>query len=228
METISKEISVVIFSNHAMFREGLKLFLDAEPGLSVVGSTGDRNQIVDLVAELKPEILLFEMNALHLYPESSDLQFLRQLMSKGPTTRSILLTTSNDERQIVEALKLGVRGVVRKESSSSLLLKGMRSVMEGRYWIGRNTVCQLIKSFESLNAMLEDRSRLLDGRLSGRELQVIREIVAGSSNKDIAQTLSISEQAVKYHLTKIFGKTGMSSRMELARFVIRHQLVREA
>jgi two-component system, NarL family, nitrate/nitrite response regulator NarL len=228
VESISEQISVLIFSKHAMFRDGLKLVLDDESGFNVVGSTGDRDQAVHLVVQLRPDLLLFEMNTLHLYPAGSDLEFLRQLMSKGNNLKSVLLTTSNEEKQIVEALKLGVRGVIRKEAGTSLLFKCMYSVLDGRYWIGRGTICELIKSFESLNAMLEHRSNFLNGQLSGRELQVIKEIVSGSSNRDIAQSLSISEQGVKYHLTKIFSKTGMSSRMELARFVIRHQLVREA
>jgi two-component system, NarL family, nitrate/nitrite response regulator NarL len=228
MESIARQIRILILSNHAMFREGLKRLLDAEPDFSVVGSTSDGEEAVALVFGLKPDILLFDVSSTQPHPEDSGFQILRHLALKERNARPILLTASSDEGQIVEALKFGVRGVLRKEANAPLLFKCIRSVMEGGYWISRNTICELVKSFESLTAMLEHRSKLLDGRLSRRELQVIKEIVSGSSNRDIARRLSISEQTVKYHLTNIFGKTGMSSRMELARFVIRHQLVREA
>jgi two-component system, NarL family, nitrate/nitrite response regulator NarL len=228
MKSPEQLICVLILSRHAMFRDGLKLLLEAEAGFSIVGATGDEDLAVKLAVELKPDILLFDINSLPLHSANSDSQFLRQIAFKAGNVRTILLTASDDEAPIIEALSFGVRGVIRKEAGISLLFKCIRSVKEGEYWISHNTTCELVKSLESLNAKLEQRSKLLNCRLSERELQVITEVVLGSANKDIAQALSISEQAVKYHFTNIFSKTGISSRMELARFAIRHQLVREA
>jgi len=228
MKSPERRISVLILSHHAMFRDGLKLLLETEAGFSVVGATGDEELAVKFAVELKPDILLFDVNSLPLHSANSDSQVLRQIAFNAGNVRTILLTASDDEAPIVEALKFGVRGVVHKEASVPLLFKCIRSVKEGGYWIGHNTTCELIKSLESLNSKLEQWPKLLNCRLSERELQVIKEVVLGSANKDIAQTLSISEQAVKYHLTNIFSKIGISGRMELARFAIRHQLVREA
>lgn len=227
MEAIAQQIRILILSNHEIFRYGLRRLLEAEPGFSVVADTNNGDQAMNFVLELKPDILLLDVSSLQPPAKISGLEALRSIASKGHNTRPILLHASNDEGQIVEALKLGVRGVVRKETGSALLFKCIRSVMEGGYWISRSTTCELVRSLESLNDKLEHRAKLQDWRLSGRELQVIREILSGSSNKDIARKLSISEQAVKYHLTNIYGKTGMPGRMELARFVIRHKLVQE-
>jgi two-component system, NarL family, nitrate/nitrite response regulator NarL len=228
MKNLEQPIRILVLSSQAMFRDGLSRLLDAEDGFKVVGDSGDEDQAVKLAAELKPDILLFDVNSLQLHSDGSDFQVLRRFVSNAEKMHPILLTTSDDEEQIVEALRFGVRGVVRSDSSLTLLFKCIRSVHEGGYWISHNTTCELIKSLESLNSKLEHWSKLLNYRLSERELQVIKEIVTGSANKDIAQKLSISEQAVKYHLTNIFCKTGISGRMELARFAIRHQLVREA
>jgi two-component system, NarL family, nitrate/nitrite response regulator NarL len=218
----------LILSRHAMFRDGLKFLLNAEAGFSVIGATGDEDLAVEFAVELKPDILLFDANSLPLHSANSDSQGLRRIALKAGSVRTILLTTSDDEAPIIETLIFGVRGVIRKEAGVQLLFKCIRSVNEGEYWISHNMTCELVKSLESLNSKLEQRSKLLNCRLSERELQVIKEVVLGSANKDIAQALSISEQAVKYHFTNIFNKTGISGRLELARFAIRHQLVREA
>jgi DNA-binding NarL/FixJ family response regulator len=221
------QIRILIFSRHVMFREGLKRMLEEERDFSVMAMTDDEEQAVNLVVDLEPDILLIDGSCLKSRSAGSGLNVLNRLASKKLTVRSILLNTS-DDGQIIETLKYGVRGEIRKEAAASLLFKCIRSVMEGGYWIGHDTTCELIKSLEFLNTKLENWSKFMDCRLSGRELQVVKEIASGGSNKDIAQKLLISEQAVKYHLTNIFNKTGLSSRMELARFVIRHQLIREA
>jgi two-component system, NarL family, nitrate/nitrite response regulator NarL len=228
MNSPAKRIRILVFSNHAMFRNGLKLILEAETGFSVVGVTGGSDHAVKLAVELEPDIVLFDVNHRQLHSTDADLQVLRQLASKAGKARTILLCAFDEASPVVESLKFGVRGVVRREASVPLLFKCIRSVMDGVYWISHDTTCELIKSLESLNSRLENWSKLLNCRLSERELQVIKEIISGSSNKDIARELSISEQAVKYHLTNIFSKTGICGRMELARFAIRHQLVQGA
>ena len=228
MKSREQRICVLILSRHAMFRDGLKLLLEAEAGFSVAGATGDEDLAMKLAVELKPDVLLFDVNSLPPHSANSDSQVLRQIAFKAGNVRTILLTASDDEAPIIEALKFGVRGVVRKEADVLLLFKCIRSVKEGAYWISHSTTCELVKSLEFLNSRLEQWSKILNCRLSERELQVIKEVVLGGANKDIAQTLSISEQAVKYHLTNIYSKTGIPGRMQLARFAIRHQLVREA
>jgi two-component system, NarL family, nitrate/nitrite response regulator NarL len=227
IEGIARQIRILIVSRHAILCDGLKRLLDVEGDFNVVACTGVRNHAIDLVVELKPDILLYDVTGSDLPLADSDTQLLRQIARKKQDVRSILLTTSDDEAQIVSLLRLGVRGIVQKEAGQLLLAKCIRAVMMGGYWISRSATCELVKSLECLNAMLEQKSKLLECRLSGREMQVIGEVISGSSNKDIAKKLSISEQAVKYHLTKIYNKTGSSTRMKLARFAIRHQLVRE-
>jgi DNA-binding NarL/FixJ family response regulator len=223
----SENIRILIVSSHTMFRDGLKQILNAEPGFNVIADAGNKDQSEKLLDEQTPDVLLLDLNDSppHACP---NLQILECLGEKKWKILPILLIPSYDEEQIVEALKMGVRGIFRKQLGTSLLFKCIRSVMRGEYWMGHDVTCGLINSLKSLHKDKERGQEILGCGLSARELQVIQEIAFGSSNKDIAQTLSISEQAVKYRLSNIFRKTGISDRMELARFVIRHQLVREA
>jgi DNA-binding NarL/FixJ family response regulator len=228
MESIERKIQILVADNHAMFREGLRRLLEGEPDLHVVADTGDGDQVKDLAVDLKPDIVLLDVNNLRSRSGRSGMQILRGLTSATPNLRTILLTAAVDKCQMVETLKLGVCGVMRKKSGAALLFKCIRSVMAGGYWISRDATSELVRSFTSLNTRLEHGSKLLDCRFSRREFQVLRAIVDGYSNKDIANEMSVSEQAVKYHLTNIFRKAGVSGRMELARFTIDHRLVRES
>jgi DNA-binding NarL/FixJ family response regulator len=155
-------------------------------------------QRVKLVLDLKPDILLVDLNGLQPHSGGSRMQVLCELASKARNLRTILLLTAAiDKKQVVEALKLGARGVVRKEASTALLLKCISAVMVGGYWISRDAIAELVINLEFRNTLLEHRSKVLDCRLSRRELQAVRAIASGGSNKDIAQELIISEQAVE-------------------------------
>jgi len=128
---------------------------------------------------------------------------------------------------VVEALRLGARGVVLKESATAVLFKCIRTVMAGQYWIGNEAVADLVKLVREITASAPKRECPRNG-LTPRELQVISTIVVGYSNKEIAHKFSISEDTVKHHLTNIFDKLGISSRLELATYAISHHLVDNA
>ena len=140
--------------------------------------------------------------------------------------RTILLTGAIEKSQIIEALQLGVRGVVLKSSASDLLFKSIRRVRAGELWIGRETVTDVIGL---LCRPLEESfvPPAKDFGLSPREREIVAAIVAGYTNGEIAKSLKIGEQTVKHHLTNIFRKTEVSNRLELALFAINRRLVRE-
>jgi DNA-binding NarL/FixJ family response regulator len=131
----------------------------------------------------------------------------------------VLLTAAIESHQVLEAVRLGVRGVVQKDAATELLLKAIRTVMSGQYWVGREKVADIVELL---------RRPTPTGRknfgLTPRELEIVGTVVSGFSNRDIAQKLKVSEDTVKHHLTNIFNKTGVSSRLELALFAINHQL----
>ena len=221
MDKSPPTIRLLIADDHPIFRDGLRKLLEAEPGLRVVGEAADGDAAVKLARELKPDILLLDL----AMPRVPGLEALRELAGSKMPVRTILLTAAIERNQIVEALQLGARGVVLKESATELLLKSIRSVMAGQYWVGRESVTDLIRTLRDLMPPRGEEARPRTFGLTPRELEMISAIVAGYTNKDIAQKFSISEQTVKHHLTNIFDKLGLSNRLELALFAVNHRLV---
>jgi two-component system nitrate/nitrite response regulator NarL len=213
-------LRVLIADDHRMFRESLRTLLEMEDDLSVVGEAGDGDGAVKLTRELRPDILLLDLSM----PTMSGLEALKELTRASADTCIILLTAAIEKDQMVEAFQLGARGLVLKDSATALLVEAMRAVMTGQYWVGRESVSDLLKMLRD-NRSAGDAKPRKDFGLTPRELEIISAIVAASGNKEIAQTLGISEKTVKRHLTNIFDKLGVSNRLELALFALRHHLV---
>jgi two-component system nitrate/nitrite response regulator NarL len=221
MKTAPATVRVVIADDHPIFRDGLRRLLEAEPDLSVVGEAVDAEDAIRLARTLRPDILLLDV----AMPKVSGLEALDTLSKTKDAPRVILLTAAIDRADIVKALQLGARGVVLKDSATAVLLKAMRVVIEGGYWMGRESVSDLVVALRSVG-MPADRPETPPAfGLTQRELQVVGLIVEAAGNKKIAETLAISEKTVKHHLTNIFEKLGVSSRLELALFAARHHLM---
>ena len=214
-------IDIVISDDHALFREGLRKLLEAEPGMRIVGEAVDGEETVRVVCQLKPHVLLLDLSL----PKLSGLEVLGELGKLGLPTHAIMLTAAIDREQVVEALQLGVRGVVLKHSALQLLLKCIRCVNEGQYWVGQESVSDLIHAFRRMEPSHSAAGVRQNFGLSSRELEVIALIVAGYTNKDLARKLGISENTAKHHLTNIFDKLGVSNRLELVLYAVDHGLV---
>jgi two-component system nitrate/nitrite response regulator NarL len=223
MDEPSAAIDIVISDDHPIFREGLRKLLEAEPGLRVVGEAADGEETVKLVSQLKPKVLLLDISM----PRVTGLEALRELSRLGTQTYIVVLTAAIDKEQVVEVLQLGAHGILLKHSTLELLLKCVRCVSEGQYWVGQEGVSDLIQALRRTTpqSRVSDASR--DFGLTSREVQVIALIVAGYTNKDLARQLGISEHTVKHHLTNVFDKLGVSNRLELVLFAIDHHLITE-
>src|SRR2546425_11741843 len=139
----AQPIRILIADDHPIFRDGLRRLLEAEPDLKVVGESCDGAEAVKLVRQLRPDILLLDL----AMPRHPGLEELRE-MSSGAASNSvrvILLTAAAEKNQIVEALQLGARGIVMKDSATQLLLKSIHTVMAGEYWVGRESVSNLVQ-----------------------------------------------------------------------------------
>ena len=215
-----RPIRIVIADDHGVFREALETLLEAESDFRVVGTVGDGRDAVALVRELCPDILLLDV----AMPHVGGIETLRQITAGASPTRVILLTGAIDKADIVTAIQLGARGLVLKESGAAVLLKGIRGVMAGQYWIGREAVSDLIEVLRSLSPSGGDAPRK-DFGLTAREIDIIGAVVAAYGNKEIGERLQISEKTVKHHLTNIFDKLGVSNRLELALLAVHHRLV---
>jgi two-component system nitrate/nitrite response regulator NarL len=221
METKNSQTRrIVIADDHPIFRDGLKRLLESEPEFRVIGEACDGVEAVNLARQLKPEILLLDL----AMPRRHGLEALREMSSDSSPVRVILLTAAAEKDQIVEALQLGARGVVLKDSATQILLKSIRAVMNGEYWVGRESVSNLVQYLRTLvDSSNHDASKRKFG-LTPRELEVISAVVAGYANKEIAQHFKISEDTVKHHLSNIFDKLGVSTRLELALFAVNQSL----
>jgi two-component system nitrate/nitrite response regulator NarL len=218
----SHPIRIVIADDHPIFRDGLRRLLEAESDLKVIGEACDGAEAVQLARQLKPDILLLDL----AMPRHPGLEALRE-MSTGSgqnAVRVILLTAAAEKNQIVEALQLGARGVVMKDSATQLLLKSIHTVMSGEYWVGRESVSNLVQYLRTLVQSSGEEARQKKFGLTPRELEIVSAVVAGYSNKEIAEYFKISEDTVKHHLSNIFDKLGVSTRLELALFAVNQSL----
>lgn len=214
MDSAAKQIRILIADDHPMFRFGLRKFLEIQPEMKVVGEANSGTETLQLAAELKPDLLLLDL----AMPYTSGMETLRELASGSAPIRIVVLTASIEKSEMVEALQLGARGVILKETAAELLLKGIRSVMAGQYWVGHESVADLVDTLRGLlsAAPAPPEERAPQYGLTPREMEIVSSIVVGMTNREIAQKLGISELTVKHHLTSIFDKLRVSSRLELA------------
>jgi two-component system, NarL family, nitrate/nitrite response regulator NarL len=223
MDKRTSPIRIVIADDHPIFRDGLRRLLESEGDMKVIGEACDGNEAIKLASELKPDILLLDL----AMPHRTGLEALRDMntnTSAVGAVRIILLTAAVEKKQIVEALQLGARGVVLKDSATQLLLKSIHSVMAGEYWVGRDSVSNLVQYLRNLMQSTVEETKQKKFGLTPRELEIVAAVVAGYANREIAEYFKISEDTVKHHLSNIFDKLGVSTRLELALFAVNQGL----
>jgi two-component system, NarL family, nitrate/nitrite response regulator NarL len=213
----SRSIRIVIADDHPIFRDGLRRLLEAED-FKVIGEASDGAEAAKLARQLKPDILLLDLKM----PKHPGLEALRELSvpANSAPVRVILLTAAAEKGEIVEALQLGARGVVLKDSATQLLMTAIQTVMAGEYWVGRESVSNLVQYLHTLMQSTHGVARQRKFGLTPRELEIVSAVVAGYTNKEIAEYFRISEDTVKHHLSNSFDKVGVSTRLELALFAV--------
>jgi two-component system nitrate/nitrite response regulator NarL len=219
-ERTDRLIRIVLADDHPVVRIGVRNMLSSNPGFEVVGEAADGDEAITQTLELEPDILLLDVQM----PRLPGLEAMRAIMNGTPTVKIILLTSMISTQQIIEALQIGARGIVIKDALSDHLQTAVRTVVAGDYWIGGKRVVNLVSALHTLMQQAAVPTRKTYG-LTPRELEVVGCIVEGCSNRDIAKQFSLSEETVKRHLSNIFDKTGVSTRLELALFAIAHTLV---
>lgn len=210
-------VRIVTIDDHPIFRDGLRRLLEAETGLEVVAEGGSGADALRLVDAMKPDVLLLDL----ALPDMTGLDVLRKLNAQASKVRVVLLTASADKQQATDALMLGARGLVTKESATPLLYKCIRAVMAGEYWLGQGRLPDVIDALRELGTR---RQPTPAETLTGRELRIIAAIVEGGTNRQVAEQLGLSEQTVKNHLSIVYDKLGVSNRLELALYAIHHKL----
>src|SRR5260370_2521023 len=188
MDKRSHPIRIVIADDHPIFRDGLRRLLESEGDMKGVGEACDGREAVKLATEIKPDILLLDLAV----PLHTGLAALRELSTSGGAAgmvRIILLTAAVEKKQMVEALQLGARGVVLKDSATQLLLKSIHAVMAGEYWVGRDSVSNLVQYLRNLMQSTNEETKQKKFALTPRELEIVSAGDAGLRNPEIHQSL---------------------------------------
>lgn len=217
-------IRIVIIDDQIVFRNELAHLLSAQPDLKVAGSTDSASAAVDQIRNLAPDIVLLGWSA----SATRSQKIFAAVQDVKLTARVIMLASDEGKEDFVEAVKQGCCGIVPRQSSSELLIKSIRKVHAGEFWLDRLTTAEVIRRLarKSLNNNGSTRLGVRDqsAALSQREREIVALIAQGFKNKEMAERMFISEQTVKNHLHNIFDKLGVSDRLELALYAIHHRL----
>ena len=214
---------IILADDHQLFREAVRALLDDEGDLAVIAEAGTGEEAVALTLQHEPDILLLDV----AMPDKGGLTVLEQISAAATATRTriILVTGAIEEDELLRALHLGARGVVLKEAGAAELLESIRVVRGGEYFVGRECVSDLFTALRSRTVGSIARAQQTpDFGLTPRERQIVSAVANAFPNKEIAEKFVISEKTVKHHLTNIFNKVGVSSRLELALFAVHHGL----
>lgn len=224
----NNRIRILIADDHPIVRDGLRKLLSFEGDFEIVGEASNGQEAIKLVHSLRPDILLLDLRM----PELDGIATLHALQADPSTTKVIVITASDERTDYVQAMRLGSRGILLKQTSPDLITKSIRKVHAGEIWLDRETTAAVMDSFSNTpgatNANHAQPKPPLKSRdrspLSARELEIVQLVAQGYKNKEMAEKMFISEQTVKNHLHNIFDKLNVSDRLELALYAIHNNL----
>jgi DNA-binding NarL/FixJ family response regulator len=214
-------ISVLIVDDQDLVREGLRMLLEAEPDLSVAGEAGNGGQALAQARRLDPDVILMDVRM----PEMNGIEATTRLVQAGCRARVLMLTTFNLDEYVYHALKAGASGFLLKDASRERLTSAVRAAAAGETLLAPAITRRLIEDFcrgPAPGAAAGPSA----GRLSERELDVVRLVAQGLSNAEIAARLHLSEATVKSHIARILAKLGLRDRVQVAVFAYEHGIVR--
>ncbi len=214
---MSSNLRVLIIDDHTLFRDGLQSLLERH-NIDVIGSLGDGLEGIRLAQELKPDIILLDMRM----PSISGLDVLKQLQQNKFESPIAMLTTSNDERDLVEALRNGAKGYLLKDMEPDDVVAALREIVKGETVVAPN-LTQILARVVKGEPILESEPSPIDD-LTPREAEILSLLAEGQSNKVIARNLGISDGTVKLHVKAILRKLNIHSRVEAAVIAVEHGL----
>jgi two-component system NarL family response regulator len=216
---VSEPVRVVVVDDQELFRRGLTMLLGIEDGIEVVGEASNGIDGVSLVVSSVPDVVLLDVRM----PKQSGIEACVAIKEAVPMTKIIMLTVSDDEADLYEAVKSGASGYLLKDSSIEEVAQGIRVVADGQSLISPSMAAKLIDEFKTMSK--PDRTAGPALKLTERELEVLRFVARGLSNRDVAAQLAISENTVKNHVRNILEKLQLHSRMEAVMYAVRAKLV---
>ena len=209
---------VLVADDHSLFRDGLVSLLEAAD-FSVIGQAGDGQDAIVQALSLRPDLILLD---LHM-PIMNGLDALRQIRKQLPDVLIVMLTVSDDENNLLEAIKAGADGYLLKHLNSQAFIKAINGLQRGEAAITRTATTKVMKSLAALSTQKETLKPEIV--LSDRELEILKLVAEGHSNQSISQKISLSENTIKYHLKNILQKLNAHTRMEAVIFAMRNGLI---
>jgi DNA-binding NarL/FixJ family response regulator len=215
-------IRVLVVDDHALFRRGLEMVLIQEPDIEVVGEASDGEEAVAMVSDLTPDVVLMDVRM----PRGSGIEACTAIKDLVPSARIVMLTMSDEEGDLYEAIKAGASGYLLKEIPTYEVAAAIRAVHDGQSLISPAMAGKLLTEFASMmRDTPEQPAATRAPRLTDRELEVLKLVARGLNNRDIAKELYISENTVKNHIRNILEKLQLHSRMEAVVYAVREKLL---
>jgi len=214
-------IRVLIVDDHALFRRGLQMVLEQEPDIEVVGEAGDGSEAVGKAADALPDIVLMDVRM----PRRGGIDACTAIKGAVPSARIIMLTISDEEADLYDAIKAGAMGYLLKEISIDEVASAIRAVHSGQSLISPAMASKLLTEFAAMIKRSGERQQVPTPRLTDREMDVLKLVAKGLNNRDIAKALFISENTVKNHIRNILEKLQLHSRMEAVVYAVREKLL---
>ncbi len=219
-------IRVLIVDDHALYRRGLQTVLATEEGIEVVGEAADGVDAVDQDEETMPDVIVMDVGM----PKRGGIDACRVIKQRVPSVRILMLTSSDDESNLFEAVRAGANGYLLKDVPPEEVATGIRGVFHGQSLLSPMMASKLLTEFAQISQRAEaaepNPSPGLElPRLTERELGILKEVARGKLNREIAADLFISENTVRNHIRNILDKLQMHSRMEAAMYAVRQRLI---
>jgi DNA-binding NarL/FixJ family response regulator len=214
-------IRVLIVDDHALFRRGLEMVLRQEVDITVVGEASGGTEAVEAAVDSTPDIVLMDVRM----PRGSGIDACTAIKSAVPSAKIIMLTISDEEADLYEAIKAGAMGYLLKEISIEEVASAIRAVSGGQSLISPSMASKLLNEFALMIKKTDNGQQVPAPRLTAREMEVLRLVARGLNNRDIAKELFISENTVKNHIRNILEKLQLHSRMEAVVYAVREKLL---
>ncbi|MBO0709443.1 MAG: response regulator transcription factor [Candidatus Dormibacteraeota bacterium] len=220
----TEPIRVLIADDHALFRRGLEMVLAEEDGIDLVGQASDGAEAVQVASETVPDVVLMDIRM----PKTSGIEAARQMKEAAPSAKIVMLTISDEEDDLFEAIRAGASGYLLKDIPLDEVADSVRAVHGGQSLINPSMAGKLLTEFATLARRDEEEppaKHVAAPKLTDREMEVLRLVARGMNNRDIAKELFISENTVKNHVRNILEKLQIHSRMEAVMIAVRNKLI---
>jgi DNA-binding NarL/FixJ family response regulator len=216
---MTEKIRVLVADDHALFRKALAAVFADEADVELVGEASDGEEAVRMAAELVPDVILMDVRM----PKILGIDAARQIKAEQPSTKIVMLTVSDEEDDLFEAIKAGASGYLLKEVDPAEIADALRQIHEGHSLLSPAVASKLVSEFAAISKRTDERA--MRPTLTDRELQVLRLAADGLTNRQIGRRLQISENTVKNHIRNILEKLHLHSRMEAVLYAVREELI---